>query len=185
MIDYAAIIKQTISTRDFVERIGLSINRSGFICCPFHGENTPSLKIYRDGRGWYCFGCNCGGDVITFAERWYDLPFQATIKQLDVEFNLGLFHNASEARSDRAKIAATAAANKVLSLKEKRVRMALEREYSHAYDKWLDADRKMLENEPDRYSDEEWSEDFVQAIEMRNKALSELDAAAEKLIHAK
>lgn len=185
MTDYAAIIKQTISMRDFVGHIGLSINRSGFICCPFHGENTPSLKIYRDGRGWYCFGCNCGGDIISFAERWYDLPFQATIKQLDAEFNLGLFSNASESRSDRAKIAVTVTANKVLRRREKRLKRALELDYSHAYDRWLDADRRMLESKPDRYSDEEWSDDFVQAIEMRDKALSELDAAEEKLTHAK
>ena len=38
-------------------------------CCPFHGERTPSFKVYADesGQEWFkCFGCAEHGDTITF-----------------------------------------------------------------------------------------------------------------------
>ena len=40
--------------------------------CPFHSDKyTLSLTIYSDlGRGWYCFGCGRGGDVLNFLTEW-------------------------------------------------------------------------------------------------------------------
>ena len=35
------------------------------VCCPFHNDRTPSMKV--DSR-FYCFGCGASGDVIDFAE---------------------------------------------------------------------------------------------------------------------
>lgn len=32
----------------------------GWMCCPMHGERTPSLVLYPDG-GWKCYGCGRGG----------------------------------------------------------------------------------------------------------------------------
>ena len=34
--------------------------------CPFHGEDNPSLVIYKDSQSYYCFGCHQGGDAIAF-----------------------------------------------------------------------------------------------------------------------
>ena len=56
-------VKEHVNTRDFVEHIGLSINRSGMICCPFHDDRHPSMKV--DER-FFCFGCGEKGDVIDF-----------------------------------------------------------------------------------------------------------------------
>lgn len=34
------------------------------VCCPIHGEVTPSLHIYDDTESWWCFGeCGEGGDA--------------------------------------------------------------------------------------------------------------------------
>jgi hypothetical protein len=45
--------------------------------CPFHAgghERTPSLHAYDDpGKGWYCWGCDEGGDLYSFAAKLYDL----------------------------------------------------------------------------------------------------------------
>ena len=35
------------------------------ICCPFHGDDTPSLHVYDDDR-WMCYGCGLHGDVLSF-----------------------------------------------------------------------------------------------------------------------
>lgn len=83
-------IKQAVPMNKAVEFYGFNPNRSGYICCPFHREDTPSLKIYPDNRGWYCFGCNRGGDVIDFVRSLYNLDFPAACKKINDDFALGL-----------------------------------------------------------------------------------------------
>lgn len=90
-MDNAAIIKQSVSMEDLVERYGFHPNRAGFICCPFHGEKTPSLKIYPGSAGWYCFGCGKGGSAIDFTMEMESLSFADACKQLDGYYNLGLY----------------------------------------------------------------------------------------------
>lgn len=57
-----------ISAMDAAAREGIALRRRGsraWACCPLHGEKTPSLCFYPDGR-WYCFGCHRGGDAVDF-----------------------------------------------------------------------------------------------------------------------
>lgn len=44
--------------------------------CPFHGESRPSLVVYPANRGYYCFGCGAGGDVIDFVSRLHRVGFR-------------------------------------------------------------------------------------------------------------
>lgn len=34
--------------------------------CPFHNEKTPSFHVDEDKRLFYCFGCQTGGNAVTF-----------------------------------------------------------------------------------------------------------------------
>ena len=43
--------------------------------CPFHGEKTPSFNVYPENGSFYCFGCNKGGDVISFIMGVENLDF--------------------------------------------------------------------------------------------------------------
>lgn len=61
-----------------------------FVNCPFHAENTASMKIYPGNKGYYCFGCHEGGDVINFVRKMFNLSFTQAIIRLDNDFNLGL-----------------------------------------------------------------------------------------------
>lgn len=66
--DWAAI-KAKI---DIVEVIGKSVTlkRKGNLhegCCPFHGEKTPSFKVYP--TNFHCFGCGESGDVVDFVVK--------------------------------------------------------------------------------------------------------------------
>jgi len=50
--------------------------------CPFHSEKHASFYIYPATNSYYCFGCNCGGNVINFAMNLNGLDFKAAIKLL-------------------------------------------------------------------------------------------------------
>ena len=50
--------------------------------CPFHNEKTASFYLYPDSGSFYCFGCACGGDIITFAEKAESLDYIDAVKFL-------------------------------------------------------------------------------------------------------
>lgn len=49
--------------------------------CPFHQERNPSFTVWPGG-GWYCFGCNAGGDVITFVMKVENVDFREACRML-------------------------------------------------------------------------------------------------------
>ena len=83
-------INQTLSMRDVAARYGMESNRAGFISCPFHSsDNTPSLKIYNEpGKGFYCYGCNTGGDVIKFVQLLFNLTFPQALIRIKSDFGI-------------------------------------------------------------------------------------------------
>ena len=38
-------VKNRVPVQDVAELYGFRANRAGFICCPLHGEKTPSFRI--------------------------------------------------------------------------------------------------------------------------------------------
>lgn len=81
MID-ARFINQEISIFDLVGRLNLHVNRADFMSCPFHEENTPSLKLYKDENSWHCFGCGLGGTVIDFYMNYLESDFRVAFESL-------------------------------------------------------------------------------------------------------
>ena len=60
------------------------------MCCPFHEDSTPSMKIYVNSNTFYCFGCCVGGDVISFVMHLFRLGFREALLRLNDDFYLGL-----------------------------------------------------------------------------------------------
>ena len=50
--------------------------------CPFHGEKTPSFTVYPDTESFYCFGCQAGGDVVTFIKKMENLDYIDAVRLL-------------------------------------------------------------------------------------------------------
>lgn len=74
-------MKEFYTMKSILERYGLpQPNRAGFICCPFHEEKTPSMKIY--GRDYHCFGCGAHGDIFAFVQRMDNLTFKEAFSVL-------------------------------------------------------------------------------------------------------
>lgn len=81
-------IKDRISTRDAAEYYGHKVDRAGMMCCPFHQDRTPSMKV---DQSFVCFSCNEKGDVIRFVSKLFDLtPYEAA-RKLDSDMCLGVF----------------------------------------------------------------------------------------------
>jgi 5S rRNA maturation endonuclease (ribonuclease M5) len=71
-----------------VEKEGIALRRDGKLFvgkCPFHADSTPSLKIFPANNSFYCFGCHCGGDTITFIQKLHGMNFLDACKYLGVE----------------------------------------------------------------------------------------------------
>jgi hypothetical protein len=84
------VIHTTVTTRQLAAAHGIKLTHDGFCRCPVHGDRDASLKIYDDNKGWYCFGCGKGGDVIAFAMHYFGLDFRQAVLLIDQEFGLGL-----------------------------------------------------------------------------------------------
>lgn len=162
MIDTAGAIKESVTCKQFADFVGLSVNRAGFAVCPFHADTDASLKIYKGGRGWCCFGCHKGGDVINLAMNWYGVPFKDALRRLNDDFNLGLYNGSQESPTSGLPSALSAvqiAQRKIAREKEERAKQALEGEYWAVYDK-LEAVNRII----DGYNPQSMDEDMPREV---------------------
>ena len=79
-------IKAAISVKQAAEHYGLKINRNDMVCCPFHNDRHPSLKLNEEY--FFCFGCGAKGDVIDFVARLFDLSSYEAARKLAADFGL-------------------------------------------------------------------------------------------------
>lgn len=79
-------IKTKLTPRCIAERYGPQIHRGDMICCPFHDDKTPSMKLYDDH--FYCFGCQKSGDVIDLAAGLFGLTNYEAAKKLSADFGI-------------------------------------------------------------------------------------------------
>lgn len=81
-------VKVEVSMQQVAEYFGLKPNRKGLCLCPFHADEDPSLKIYPDGKGFYCFSCGTGGDQIKFAALYRGISNYEAAKELAAAFDI-------------------------------------------------------------------------------------------------
>ena len=83
-------IKAAVTMEQVALMYGYKPTPAGFIKCPFHADKTASVKVYPGDRGWHCFGCHSGGDVIHFVQQLLGMPFQEALDRLNTDFRLGI-----------------------------------------------------------------------------------------------
>ena len=78
-------VKHSVTTRQAASFYGIRVGRNGMVCCPFHNDRTPSMKV--DSR-FYCFGCGASGDVIDFAALLHGLGKREAAVRLAEDFGV-------------------------------------------------------------------------------------------------
>ena len=94
-------IRERVSCLDAARQYGLQIQRNGFCLCPFHADTKPSLKLYDGDRGFYCFSCGTGGDVIKLTGQLLGMDRVDAARRLNTDFRLGLPFDRPRTRADR------------------------------------------------------------------------------------
>ena len=79
-------VKSAVTVKQAAERYDCKVNRGDMICCPFHDDRHPSMKLNRDY--FYCFGCGATGDVIDFVARLFGLSSYEAAKKLAYDFGI-------------------------------------------------------------------------------------------------
>jgi DNA primase len=69
--------------------------------CPFHAEKTPSFSINQELGLWKCFGCDKGGDAITFIREVEHLDFADAIERLAARAGVTLRYDSKATGENR------------------------------------------------------------------------------------
>ena len=80
------LIKQVVRVPEAAVYYGLQVSRNGMVCCPFHNDRHPSMKLNE--RYFYCFGCGVTGDVIDLVARLFDLSSYEAAQKLAYDFGI-------------------------------------------------------------------------------------------------
>ena len=79
-------VKSAVTVKQAAEHYGCKVNRGDMICCPFHDDRHPCMKLNRDY--FYCFGCGATGDVIDFVAQLFGLSSYEVAKKLAYDFGI-------------------------------------------------------------------------------------------------
>lgn len=75
--------------------------------CPFHDEKSPSFHVTPSKGFYHCFGCQSGGDVISFVMKIEHLSFTEAVERLADRMNYQLTYEEGQSRtggSDRKRL---------------------------------------------------------------------------------
>lgn len=144
------VVKENVTARQAAEQYGLKVNKNGMVCCPFHDDRHPSMKV---DKGFCCFACGAKGDVITFVADFFHLAPLEAAKKLAEDFQIPVFTDNAKKRNASKK-------------KEKPKRTLYQTE-------------KKFEEWKIRYApktpEEEWKAEFIEACQQTEKINYDLD----------
>lgn len=181
-MNYSEQIKERLSTADVFERYGYQINSKGFVCCPFHNEKTPSMKVYQGNRGYHCFGCGASGDIFTFVMKLFDISFNEAVKKLNDDFYLNVIPNRKLTRLQRLEQARQTFERKKAINKVKEEENAVKRAYNKAYDEFARLQRQYIKYKP-KTQGEKLHPLFIEALQGLETASHKLEVAEMELLN--
>ena len=145
-------VKTTVTPRMAAEHFGLNVSRNGMVCCPFHDDRHPSMKLYEDH--YHCFGCQANGDVIAFTSKLFGITPLEAAQKLAADFGI---------REDRPSVLAKLKMYTTQAENEKFCFRVLS-EYLHILQDWK---KRYAPQTPEEGSDDRFVETVLLGIEYR------------------
>ena len=145
-------VRTNVKAVDVVLMAGFQPNRSKMICCPFHNDKHPSMKV---DRRYFCFGCGAKGDAVDFVANCYGLSLKEAAEKIISDFGL-TYNNTGYAEGVRKPIAAKRSEYQIWAEKKQELFAHLSRLHEQL------REMKMRYAPKDR-EDSEWSPLFVMA----------------------
>ena len=105
-MDNAQKIKEAVDTVEHISK-SIELKRTGKNLrgiCPFHGEKTPSFFVSPDRQTWHCFGCDKGGDVISFVMEKQGIDFLGALELLSEMYHIPLEKGAFVQSDDKKRL---------------------------------------------------------------------------------
>lgn len=93
-------VKESVTARQAARQYGFRVSRNGMMCCPFHRDRHPSMKV---DKGFYCFACGAKGDVITFVADLFRLTPMEAAKKLVADFQIPAAQEFPKKQQDKKK----------------------------------------------------------------------------------
>lgn len=83
----ASFVEDMLSRIDIVDLIGQHVTmkssgREHLGLCPFHGEKTPSFRVYPKTQHYHCFGCGRHDNAIGFVMEYFGMGFVDAVRML-------------------------------------------------------------------------------------------------------
>jgi DNA primase len=85
-IKEAASIEEVVAQYVKLERRGKNL----LGLCPFHADSKPSFTVSPDRGIFHCFGCQAGGNVISFVMQYHKMSFPEAAAELARRYGITL-----------------------------------------------------------------------------------------------
>ncbi len=72
--------------------------------CPFHNEKTASFMVSKEKQIYHCFGCDKGGDIISFIQEYEGLNFNEALKILADKAGISLPEYKGQKKEDYSRV---------------------------------------------------------------------------------
>lgn len=162
------VVKENVTARQAAEQYGLKVSKNGMVCCPFHDDRHPSMKV---DKGFWCFACGAKGDVITFvADSFHLAPLEAA-KKLAEDFGIPVFTDSSKKRNTSKK---KEKPKRTLYQTEKKFE-EWERESIRILSDYLHLLKEWKVSHAPKTLEEEWKAEFIEACQQTEKINYYLD----------
>ena len=100
----ALLVREATDIVELIEEVTpvKRINGAAKALCPFHPEkDTPSLSVDTEMGLYHCFGCDAGGDALTFVQEHSGVGFREALDLLARRAGIDLGPSARPTRAQR------------------------------------------------------------------------------------
>ena len=160
----AQTIKDSVSALDVATAMGWEV-RHGRCRCPIHGGKDFNCKLFPGDRGYVCWVCHSGGDVIKLVRESQGIGFKEAVAWLNDTFGLGMDIDSPmnpEAIKEAQKVQEQRKRERELELRKDR----LQYEMFLKTDKLLTDLEDMRDEQMPRDADGAWDDRFWFAVRM-------------------